>query len=103
MKIAIAGINSKESKINIQGGRAPYYFLFNEKKDLLETIKNPFAVGGGGAGIGVAKMLADKGVDLVIAGSLGNNMVEALKDRGLKYKEIGGEMEDALIETIKDN
>ncbi len=87
MKTAIASEGkSEESEISKMGGRAPYYLIF-EDKELIETIKNPFATGSGGAGFSVAHMLADKKVNLVIAGKLGENMVSALKDKGIDYKE----------------
>jgi len=87
MKTAIASEGkSEESEISKMGGRAPYYLIF-EDKELIETIKNPFATGSGGAGFSVAHMLADKKVNLVIAGKLGDNMVSALKDKGIDYKE----------------
>ena len=47
MKIAIAALKKKEnSQISIQAGRAPYYLIFNEKSELLETVSNPFSRGG---------------------------------------------------------
>jgi len=88
MKIAIASEGKDiNSEISSRGGRAPYYLIFKNKK-LIETIKNPFATGSGGAGFSVAYMLADKKVELVIAGKVGGNMVSALKEKGIKFKEV---------------
>lgn len=87
MKIAIASEGKNiESEISERGGRAPYYLLFENKK-LIETIKNPFAVGSGGAGFSVAYMLAEKKVDLVIAGRIGGNMKSALDEKGIMFRE----------------
>ena len=87
MKIAIASEgNNKDSEISPRGGRAPYYLIFENKK-LIEIIKNPFATGGGGAGFSVAYMLAEKKVDLVITGRIGQNMKYALTEKGIKFEE----------------
>jgi predicted Fe-Mo cluster-binding NifX family protein len=87
MKIAIASKGKEiESEISPNGGRAPYYLIFEDKK-LVETIKNPFAFGSGGAGYSVAYMLADKNVKLVIAGKIGGNMESALNEKGMKFRE----------------
>jgi len=92
MKIAIASEGKdKDSEISLRGGRAPYYLIF-EKKKLIEVIKNPFAVGGGGAGWSVAYMLAEKKVNLVIAGRAGSNMEFALKQKNIKFKEASGKI-----------
>jgi len=96
MKIAIASEGKdKDSEVSQKGGRAPYYLIFEDKK-LLEVIKNPFAVGGGGAGWSVAHMLADKKVDLVIAGNFGGNMESALKEKGIKIKQKIGKVKDSF-------
>ncbi len=87
MKIAIASEGKNEnSKVSQRGGRAPYYLIFENKK-LLEVIKNPFAVGGGGAGFSVAYMLANKKVNLVIAGKIGGNMQSALERKNIQFRE----------------
>lgn len=96
MRIAIASEKKDiESEVSLRGGRAPYYLIFENKK-LIEVIKNPFAVGGGGAGWSVAYMLADKKIDLVIAGRIGGNMEFALKEKGLKFKEVSGKIKDVI-------
>jgi len=97
MKIAIASEGKGiDSEISLRGGRAPYYLIFEDKK-IIETIKNPFAAGSGGAGFSVAHMLADKKVNLVIAGKVGGNMISALKEKGIEFKE---ESEKKVSEVI---
>jgi len=97
MKIAIATIEDKaQGSVSSQAGRAPYFLIYSDKGELIETIKNPFAVGEGGAGFAVAKMLADKQVDLVIAEKFGPNMQSALQERGVKFQEKQGTVEKAL-------
>ena len=96
MRIAIASEEKEiDSDISERGGRSPYYLIFDDKK-LVKTIKNPFAVGGGGAGWSVAKMLADEKVELVIAGRIGPNMQFALKERKVKFKEKTGKIKDFI-------
>jgi predicted Fe-Mo cluster-binding NifX family protein len=97
MKIAIASEGKEiESEVSSRGGRAPYYLIFKKKK-LLETIKNPFAVGSGGAGWSVAYMLAERKVELVIAGQIGKNMEIALKEKEIKFKEKPGKKVKELL------
>jgi predicted Fe-Mo cluster-binding NifX family protein len=74
--------------------------IFNDRGDLLEVISNPFSRGGGGAGFGVAKMLADKDVDIVIGRQIGEHMEEALTMRGLRYYEMTGGAKDAVARIL---
>ena len=102
MKIAVAAINKNEnSEISSRAGRSPYYLIFNEKGEFLEIISNPFVLGGGGVGMAVAKMLADKDVKIIIAGVIGENMASALDERGIKYYEKQGLAKEALKEITK--
>lgn len=96
MKIAIASEGKDlDSEISLKGGRAPYYLIFENGK-LNETIKNPFSVGGGGAGWSVAYMLSGKDVSLFIAGQIGPNMESALKEKGIRIKIKTGKIREAL-------
>jgi predicted Fe-Mo cluster-binding NifX family protein len=96
MKISIAS-EGKElgSEISLKGGRAPYYLIF-EEGNLIETMKNPFVLGGGGAGWSIAYKMADKKVDLVIAGKFGSNMESALKEKGINFKRAEGKVKDFM-------
>ncbi len=95
MRIAVAALGKKQSsEIGDQAGRAPFYLIFDESGTLLETLKNPFSRGGGGAGFGVAKMLADRQASVAVAGEFGQKMTSALEERGLRaYKYKGTVLE----------
>ena len=102
MKIAVAALKKDEnSEISLQAGRAPHYLLFNEDATFIEALNNPFSRGGGGAGFGVAKMLADKGVGAVVAGKVGDNMAGALKEKRIRYYEMSGAAKEALLKIKK--
>lgn len=100
MKIAIA-TEGKESNstVSSKGGRSPYYIIFEDGK-MSESIKNPFAVGAGGAGFSVAYMLAEKGVEKVVAGKVGENMISALREKGIRFIEAS---ESDICEDLVKN
>ncbi len=101
MKIAVSSIEKDEnSLVSDVSGRAPYYLIFEDNK-LVKVIKNPFRIGGGGAGFGVAQMLADEGVELVISGKIGENMKGALKSKGIEYREISGVSVKKAMDEVK--
>jgi len=96
MRIAIASTNENpDSEISNQAGRAPYWLIYENEK-LIETWKNPFAVGGGGAGWSVAKVLADKKIEKVISGKFGANFLTALKENKIEHQEASGKIKDMV-------
>ena len=103
MKIAIATLTKDAtSQISTQTGRSPYFLLFDEQGVVVEVLKNPFGVGGGGAGFGVAKMLADKEVTAVAGGKFGANMIGALKERNIQSFEMEGTAQEAVRKILKE-
>ncbi|MBN2458227.1 NifB/NifX family molybdenum-iron cluster-binding protein [Candidatus Woesearchaeota archaeon] len=90
MRIAVASAGKDPADmVSDKGGRAPYYLIFDNDK-LIKSIKNPFSVGGGGAGVSVAYMLSKEEVDVVVAGDLGPNMVQALDENKIKSMSLTG-------------
>jgi len=88
MKIGVASEGDNENaQVSMVSGRAPYYLIFDNEK-LVEVIKNPFAIGGGGAGFGVGQMLANKGVEVVVSGRFGPNVSSFLQSKGIKIVEM---------------
>jgi predicted Fe-Mo cluster-binding NifX family protein len=74
MKIAVASVAQKEiSEISPRPGRSKFFLIFDGAGNLVEVLSNPFSRGGGGAGFGVAKMLADKGVNIVVGIQIGEH------------------------------
>jgi predicted Fe-Mo cluster-binding NifX family protein len=95
MKIAVAASGKEiNSEVSPMGGKAPYYLILEDEM-FLESIKNPFIKGSGGAGFSIAYMLAGKGVDAVIAGRMGDNMKTALKEGNIKFAEEGDRARNA--------
>ncbi len=97
MKIAVAAEkDSLDSEVCEVSGRAPYYMVFEDGKHI-KTLRNPFAVGGGGAGFGVARMLSKEGIDMAVSGKFGGNMISAMEEKGMKHKTIKGiSVKDAI-------
>ena len=100
MKVAISSVGKDpESNVSEVSGRAKYYLVFENKK-LVKTMKNPFAIGGGGAGYGVAKMLEREDVDLVVSGRIGDNMKNSLKSAGIRFKEVNIKKVKEALEEV---
>ena len=102
MKIAIASSGKKlSSQVSLIGARAPCYLVFEDKK-LVKVISNPFRIGGGGAGFGVAQMLENEKVKIVVSGSFGVNMKNTLKEKKIKTKVITDKtVKEAVKEIVK--
>ena len=96
MRIAVASMGADiNSQISPQAGRAPYYLIFNNG-ELEEVWENPFTVGGG-AGMGVAQVMAGKSVNKLIAGNIGQNMGAMLAQHGIAAEIRGGVVKDAVL------
>ena len=100
MKIAISSIDKDEnSEVSYITGKAPYFLIFENGK-LVKTLPNPFKIGGGGAGFGVAEMLSEEKVKMVVSGEFGGNIIGALESKGIKYKEISGITVKEVLEKV---
>lgn len=99
MSFAIASTSDDTTGVvSDRGGRAPYYLYFDDNKTVQKAVKNPFAVGSGGAGFSVAKMLENDGISMVVIGKVGEKMRGALEDRGITLLVKNGTVEEILNE-----
>jgi predicted Fe-Mo cluster-binding NifX family protein len=99
--IAVAA-EGKVSTSQVSGvaARCPYFLLFDEKGTFVEAVANPNKDARGGAGTESVDLLAGKGVKAVIAGAFGQNMVDAMKGRGMRYLEFKGIAADAVKKAL---
>jgi predicted Fe-Mo cluster-binding NifX family protein len=101
MKIAVASEGKDENaQVSAVSGRAPYYLIFEDGK-LVKALPNPFKTGGGGAGLGVAQMLGNEGVNLIISGEFGSNMQAMCDEKNIKVKVVEGKTAREAVDEVK--
>ncbi len=103
-KIAIASSGTlPDAPISELAARAPYIQIYDEEGNLLEVFNNPFAVGGGGAGVSVAKVMHDKGVTDFVATRVGPNFEGALASYNIKLHIVSPGLKgiDALKSALQ--
>jgi predicted Fe-Mo cluster-binding NifX family protein len=101
-KIAV-GAEGKTATAKVSGvaARAPYFLMFDGSGKLLEAVDNPYKAAKGGAGTSVVPFLAQKGATVVVAGEFGENMIQAMKGKGMRYLEFKGSAEEALKKVLE--
>ena len=104
MKIAVAA-SSKTAKASVSNmaAKCPYYLIFNNKGELIEVIDNPYRDASGGAGPSAANFLAQRDIDIIVAGSFGSKMIDALRNSGKTHFEFKGRVDDAVKSVLKLN
>ena len=104
MKIAVAA-SSKTAKASVSNmaAKCPYYLIFNNKGELIEVIDNPYRDASGGAGPSAANFLAQRDIDIIVAGSFGSKMIDALRNSGKTHFEFKGRVDDAVKRVLKLN
>ena len=101
-KIAVAAEGkTAAAKVSGVAARAPYFLIFDGSGKFLEAIDNPYKTAKGGAGSSVVPFLAKKGVTMVVAGEFGENMIQAMKGKGMRYLEFKGSAEEALKKVLE--
>ena len=84
MKIAVSSTGgSLDAQIDPRFGRCPYFVIVNSETMKFETVANTASGAMGGAGIQAAQLVATKGVQAVLTGSVGPNAFQALSSAGI--------------------
>jgi len=100
MKIAVSSSgNTLESNVDVRFGRAPYFLIVEDDK--VEVLENPNLEAGGGVGVQTSQLLADKGVDAVIAGNFGPKAYQVLAAAGIKVYCAENQLVREAIENVR--
>ena len=105
MKIVISS-NGKDLTDNVSEvfARCPYFIIAeieNEKIQKVETVENKSANQLGQAGISVAKLMAEKNVNVVIAGNIGPRSFDILRQFNIEVYKGEGKVKEVLEKFIK--
>ena len=85
MKICVsATAENLDAPLDPRFGRCPYFIIVDSETMQFEAVPNPASGAIGGAGIQAAQIIANKGVNVVITGSIGPNAFQALSAAGIK-------------------
>jgi predicted Fe-Mo cluster-binding NifX family protein len=105
MKICITSTGKDLSaKIDPRFGRCQNFMFVDIDTLEAETIQNPAATAGGGAGPKAAQLVSDKRAEAVITGNVGPKAYTALEVSGIKiYTGVTGTCRDALDAFKKGN
>jgi len=96
-KVAVAAEEAAATaSVSGKAARSPYFLIFDGTGALLEAVDNPHKQVKRGAGALVAGFLAQKGVNLVVAGEFGDRMIHSMKREGMEHLEFVGTVDGAL-------
>jgi predicted Fe-Mo cluster-binding NifX family protein len=85
MKVAVsASGGTLDSPVDPRFGRSPYYVLVDTETMEYEALPNTSMNAPSGAGIGAAQVVARRGVDAVLTGSVGPNATQVLSQSGIE-------------------
>lgn len=103
MKIAVSADGpGLEAGVDPRFGRCRYFIVVDPETMQFETLENTSAMATGGAGIGTAQIIANKGVKVVLTGNCGPNAYQTLSAAGVQViTGATGTVKEA-VEAYKD-
>ncbi len=90
-----------ESFVDPRFGRCAYFVFVDTDTMAFDAVPNAAAMASGGAGIRAAQMISDRGVEVLITGSVGPNAYPALQSQGIRVMIfINGTVKDAVEQFL---
>lgn len=101
LKLAVASDGqTADATVGHIAARSAYFLIFDGSGKFIEAIANPHKDARSGAGPLVAKFLVQGSIQMVIAQTFGNKMVDAMKFHGINYFETKGCAMDVIKEYL---
>jgi predicted Fe-Mo cluster-binding NifX family protein len=102
MKIAVpAREGTLDSAVDPRFGRCAYFIIVDVETGEFEAVSNPAVSAMGGAGVQAAQLVANKGVEAVIANNIGPNAFGTLSAGNIKVLcGASGTVKD-VVEQVK--
>ena len=101
MKIAVAALTSlTDSQVSSYPLRAPFILFFDESGGFLEAVDNPFRKAGGHKGYGMARLLSDNMVEMLIVRDIPPAMSRIMEEAGVRVMETEGDALRSISEYI---
>ena len=101
MKIATAATGTEaDAQVSQHGARAPFYLIYDENGNFLESISNPFANAERGAGPKAAHFLIQQGVKLIVACDFGGRFATELETGGIQQVQKVGNVSDVITDVL---
>ncbi|MGQ9546379.1 MAG: NifB/NifX family molybdenum-iron cluster-binding protein [Dehalococcoidia bacterium] len=103
MKIAISATGAGlDAEVDPRFGRCEYFIIVNPETMQFEALENSNIAASGGAGISTARLIADKGVEVVLTGNCGPNAYQTLSAAGIQVVTgVAGGIREA-VEAYKE-
>lgn len=104
MKIGVAAAGqSLQDDVSTRFGRCPYFLIVDADTLTTESVVNPGAEAGGGAGPAAVNELVRHGVEVAVAGEFGPKAQRALDLAGVRAVTATGKVSDAVARLVQGN
>lgn len=102
MKIAVSAMAPDlDAEVEPRFGRSRYFMLVDPDTLQFESLENTSGMASGGAGIGTAQMIANRGASVVLTGNCGPNAYRTLSAAGIQVISGVGGIVRAAVEDYK--
>ena len=95
-----ANSNSLSAPVANQPGPSQFFLFFDKQGAFVEAVNNPYK-DAGSPGPAVLDFLASKGIKVLVAGWFGPQIVEVIKDKGMRQVVFTGAVKDAVKKALE--